>query len=133
MNIPELLKMRADKYDRLSLSYGLASTCTSAWVAQGGNGLKMFSGQTVPKLSGLALDDSHRRFALTKVGLLGTAFCQTLLKDPTCICKHNNVPSTAQLRGHCRNKLGTWRRQKCHLSSQAGSHLPQRLRSQVSF
>lgn len=75
MNIPELLKSRADKYDRISLLFGLASTCTSAWTE---NVFWANSPQT--ERSGSRCQS--QMFAHTKVGLLGTAFYQTSLKDP---------------------------------------------------
>lgn len=77
-------QMRADKYDRISLLYGLASTCTFAWLGQG-----VFWANS-PQTEGSGSQCQSQMFALTKVGLLGTAFCGTLLKGPTYICKHNS-------------------------------------------
>lgn len=45
-----------------------------------------------PQTEGSGSQCQSQMFALTKVGLLGTAFCGTLLKGPTYICKHNSAP-----------------------------------------
>lgn len=133
MNIPELCKMRADNYDRISLLCGacfLLYSCLSwprrEWTEN------VFWANSIPHTTS-GSQCRMQMFAHTKAGLPGAAFCQTSLNDPTYLCEHANVSSTAQLYGHHRSKLGTWRRQKCHRSSQAGSHLPQRPRSQVSL